>query len=289
MAGNKFNRYLWLINLIRTEGPIPFRKISERWKYSSYNDEPGKALPLKTFHNHCGVIAELFGVEVECEKGGSYGYFIEEPAESERWKAELLDYMLMGASLKDDPEIACRVENFDKINRNYVLFFLEQIKRRSLLSFKKSLPSYTLDEYLEKEGIDRKEYAKRLGEGSNLRQREPIAFEYFCPIAIFQIAFEWWVVGVFIIPGEPKEKRRISPFCIKYLSDIEVMSDAPAEDLPKHFSVKEYLESFEKIKHVDDFPDSSKRLEKAIIWQKHTRLGLIWVPFFPKEWKHLPH
>ena len=151
------------------------------------------------------------------------------------------------------------------------------------------MPPYTLDEYLKKEGIDRKEYAKRLERESNPRQREPIAFEYFCPIAIFQIAFEWWVVGMFIIPGEPKEQRRISPFCIKYLKDIEVMSGAPAEDLPKHFSVKEYLESFKKTKHIDDFPDSSKRLDKAIIWQSHARLGLLWVPFFPEEWRHLPH
>lgn len=82
MAGNKFNRYLWLINILQ-RGPIPYKEISKAWEKSAYNDKPGVGLPLKTFHNHCEVIAEMFGVDVECEKRGRYGYYIKEPAESE--------------------------------------------------------------------------------------------------------------------------------------------------------------------------------------------------------------
>ena len=74
MAGNRLNRYLWLINLLQTEGPIPYKEISKRWERSIYNDKQDVGLPLKTFHNHCLSIAEIFGVDVECEKKSPYGY-----------------------------------------------------------------------------------------------------------------------------------------------------------------------------------------------------------------------
>ena len=52
---------------------LTFEEISCRWKDSCLGD--GRPLALRTFHMHREAIAELFGVEVECDTS-SYEYYI---------------------------------------------------------------------------------------------------------------------------------------------------------------------------------------------------------------------
>ena len=62
-----------MLNTLLQHRRLTFEEISCRWKDSCLGD--GRPLALRTFHMHREAIAELFGVEVECDTS-SYEYYI---------------------------------------------------------------------------------------------------------------------------------------------------------------------------------------------------------------------
>ena len=76
MISKTFNRYIWLLNTLLQLRRLTFDEISNRWRDSYLGD--GKPLALRTFHMHREAIAELFGVEVNCDTS-TYDYSISSP------------------------------------------------------------------------------------------------------------------------------------------------------------------------------------------------------------------
>lgn len=76
MISKTFNRYIWLLNTVLQQKRITFEEVRKRWD-SSYINE-GKPLALRTFHLHREAIAELFGVEIVCDKS-NYEYYVSSP------------------------------------------------------------------------------------------------------------------------------------------------------------------------------------------------------------------
>lgn len=86
MANNVIKRYVWLLNTLMQRKSLTFKEICELWDRSSLND--GKALALRTFHQHREAIAELFGVEIVCDTA-TYKYSISSPEELKNNSAQL--------------------------------------------------------------------------------------------------------------------------------------------------------------------------------------------------------
>ena len=78
MASKAINRYVWLINTLMQRKSLTFKEICDLWDRSSLTD--GKALAVRTFHQHREAIAELFGVEIVCDTN-TYKYSIAQPEE----------------------------------------------------------------------------------------------------------------------------------------------------------------------------------------------------------------
>ena len=77
MAANLFGRYVWLIDILLRYRRLTFQEISDLWQDSGLScKEP---LPLRTFHNHQKAIFDIFGVEIKCDAGDGYRYYITEP------------------------------------------------------------------------------------------------------------------------------------------------------------------------------------------------------------------
>jgi hypothetical protein len=72
---NLFNRYIWLADVIYRAGEITFEEINAKWLRSEMSE--GKEIPLRTFHNHRQAIEELFNINIKCDKGKGYLYYIE--------------------------------------------------------------------------------------------------------------------------------------------------------------------------------------------------------------------
>ena len=75
MAGNLYQRYVWLLNTISRRQGITFEEIDRRWQSSSLNGyhEP---LPKRTFHNHLKAIYDMFHIEIGCQAQCGYKYYI---------------------------------------------------------------------------------------------------------------------------------------------------------------------------------------------------------------------
>lgn len=71
------NRYIWLVDLIYRKGEISFDEINDYWVRSSELNPEGNDLPLRTFHNHRQAIQTLFDINISCNRGNDYRYYIE--------------------------------------------------------------------------------------------------------------------------------------------------------------------------------------------------------------------
>lgn len=75
MAKNYFKSYIWLLETLQSHGPLTLKEIKDLWLQSSVNEER-KELATRTFANHVAAIADIFGIDIVCDR--SYNtYYIE--------------------------------------------------------------------------------------------------------------------------------------------------------------------------------------------------------------------
>ncbi|MCM1414053.1 MAG: WYL domain-containing protein [Bacteroides sp.] len=74
-------RYVWLVDTIRRAGHISLEDINRRWldNYTLNPDHEG-GIPERTFHRHRDAIAELFGVDIACDRTTN-AYYIRDDEE----------------------------------------------------------------------------------------------------------------------------------------------------------------------------------------------------------------
>lgn len=74
MAINQVRKYIWLLDTIRRNKKLTFKKLNELW----LNDEisEGIDLPIRTFHKWRIAIEDLFAINIENEGRGEYRYYI---------------------------------------------------------------------------------------------------------------------------------------------------------------------------------------------------------------------
>ena len=76
MAKKYFKSYIWLLETLQSRGPLTLKEIKSLWLDSSVNDE-GKNLATRTFANHIHAIADIFGIDIKCERKDNNTYHIE--------------------------------------------------------------------------------------------------------------------------------------------------------------------------------------------------------------------
>lgn len=67
MAKNFFKSYIWLLETLQSRGRLTLAEIKALWLRSSINDE-GKDLATRTFANHIASIADIFGIDIVCDR-----------------------------------------------------------------------------------------------------------------------------------------------------------------------------------------------------------------------------
>ena len=76
MAKKYFKSYIWLLETLQSRGPLTLKEIKSLWLDSSVNDE-GKNLATRTFANHIHAIADIFGIDIKCDRKDNNTYSIE--------------------------------------------------------------------------------------------------------------------------------------------------------------------------------------------------------------------
>lgn len=107
MAKNYFKSYIWLLETLQSRSSLTLAELQALWKRSSVNDE-GKELAPRTFANHVASIADIFGIDIECDRATNT-YHISNPDEIggtdvRNWMLEALSVNSLlneGAGMKD--------------------------------------------------------------------------------------------------------------------------------------------------------------------------------------------
>ncbi|MBR1962258.1 MAG: WYL domain-containing protein [Alistipes sp.] len=108
MAGNVYQQYVWLLDLINRHDGIQFRKISDAWQISLLNETRSR-LPRRTFINHLHKIREIFGVDIECTTGYNYRVVYSNDIDLDNAQQSLLAHLQLSNALFANPNMAWRI------------------------------------------------------------------------------------------------------------------------------------------------------------------------------------
>ena len=67
MAKNYFKSYIWLLETLQSRGPLTLNQIKDLWQRSPINEDK-KELAPRTFANHVSAIADIFGIDIVCDR-----------------------------------------------------------------------------------------------------------------------------------------------------------------------------------------------------------------------------
>lgn len=128
-------RYIWLATTIYSAGKISYEDISQKWHDSCLNNSKSK-LPARTFHAHRKAVEELFDIDIRCDKGDGFLYYIDNSDDFEkgclrRW---LMDTLAVSNELRESKSMRDRILLEDiPSGMNYLTDIIDAIKQNETL------------------------------------------------------------------------------------------------------------------------------------------------------------
>lgn len=108
---NIFGRYVWLVEQFRQYGKLTYKDINLHWQESGLSYGKGDTLPLRTFHNHCNAIYDIFEVHIVCDTKDGYKYYIDniDELESDNLRLWLIDSYVAMNQIQADRKLKGRI------------------------------------------------------------------------------------------------------------------------------------------------------------------------------------
>ena len=129
MAKNYFKSYIWLLETLQSRGPQTLKEIKDLWKRSAINEE-GKELATRTFANHIASIADIFGIDIVCDRRTNR-YYIEniDDVGGKSIREWMLDALCLNSLLNESATLRDRVifENVPS-NRRFLADIIQAIR-----------------------------------------------------------------------------------------------------------------------------------------------------------------
>lgn len=222
MADNLLRRYFWLIDTIRSYGPMTYEDINAFWR-RSYLNEYGQDLPKKTFHNHIEAIWLSLGVEIACNRKTGYRYYIKEEEKKDKWMSNLLDTITIQASIGNGTGMKGRIVDYDVRYEPKLPLLAQIINKRCVIHFRIFIS-------FEQERKDPK-----MADYTDVDCK----YSHFCPLGLVQVMRNWYVIGIFCKEGH--QYRKFAAYRVADINDIDIMEGVVMPDYPESFSVKEYI------------------------------------------------
>lgn len=222
MADHLLRRYFWLVDTIRTFGPMTYQDINDHWQ-RSYLNEYGQDLPKKTFHNHIEAIWQSLGIEIVCDRKAGYKYYIQDEDTKDKWMTNLLDTLTIHTAIGDGKGLKNRIADYDLCYDPNLPLLAHMIEKRCVIRFRVFISF---------------EEARKNPETADYKD---IDFRYgnFCPLALVKVMRQWYVIMMYCKKG--RLYRNDFAFRVDYLKDISVMEGVEVPNYPEDFSVKEYI------------------------------------------------
>lgn len=96
MSRDLFNRYIWIVDMLRKHRRLTRQQFDELWRRSPYGN--GDGIPRRTFYNYRNAIEDLFGIVIECDNA-TYEYRIRDDESS--GERSLTAMMLSSAAISN--------------------------------------------------------------------------------------------------------------------------------------------------------------------------------------------
>ena len=129
MAKNYFKSYIWLLEILQSRGPQTLKEIKDLWMRSAINEE-GKELATRTFANHIASIADIFGIDIVCDRKTNR-YYIEniDDVGGKSIREWMLDALCLNSLLNESTTLRDRVifENVPS-NRRFLADIIQAIR-----------------------------------------------------------------------------------------------------------------------------------------------------------------
>ena len=74
---SQFKRYMWLVDLLHSRGPLSKEEIDYYWSRSHLNEQGESRIPKRTFMRMKNDIGSLFGIYIECLRSRGNKYALE--------------------------------------------------------------------------------------------------------------------------------------------------------------------------------------------------------------------
>ena len=109
MSKNYFKSYIWLLETLQSRGPQTLSQLRELWNRSAVNGD-GRDLAPRTFANHVAAIADIFGIDISCDRRDNT-YYIENDTDLDGngLRSWMLDALSMNSLLNESASIKDRI------------------------------------------------------------------------------------------------------------------------------------------------------------------------------------
>lgn len=109
MSKNYFKSYIWLLETLQSRGPQTLSQLRELWDRSAVNGD-GRDLAPRTFANHVAAIADIFGIDITCDRRNNT-YYIENDNDlgGNGLRSWMLDALSINSLLNESASIKDRI------------------------------------------------------------------------------------------------------------------------------------------------------------------------------------
>ena len=215
MSRQQLKKYIWIIDEVRSAGDrgITLEELNRKW-VNSFRNDSGKPIPWRTFIDDRDAIAELFGIEITCDKRDNTYRIGDGWDEYGSVKDTLIDALVLNNAIRETPDLCDSIIFNDNFHQKYMPLLVKAIRDHQTVSFRYIWDSRTPS-----------------ASGENHIERD-VTFQ---PYGLYNSTL-WFTVGRNLKDGE------IHIYTLHRLSEIEFLDDHFR--IPEDFDVKNYMTDF---------------------------------------------
>ena len=216
MASAQYNRYIWLVDTIRSAGKITRAEIDRKWSNSHYNENHESTFPDRSFFRCKREIKSIFGIEIKCKRSRECSiYYIANPdddshSQTKQW---LLSEFALSQSLDASRELQDQIvyEHIPE-GTQYLTTIVEALRDHKILLI------------------------------SHLRfdSNEPPHVFYMSPLCLKAFKQRWYIIGLIEeLDGTNKTGNEPRTYALDRVKHLE-LTDRKFK-YPKNFHPQEYF------------------------------------------------
>lgn len=132
MLDDQLQRYTWLLDIIRSNGPISKEDIDRAWNESPFSSTQ-TGMPRESFNRYRRAIKKVFNIDICCNRS-TRKYFISDNSSQSQNYQWLTSTLSLVRSVRDSADLAKRVE-FESTPSgiNYLPRIIEAMKKQTML------------------------------------------------------------------------------------------------------------------------------------------------------------